>query len=434
MIEHMPKEERAAVLAGVCLGKEREFQISMEELRGLAKACGYAPASIVIQNLKREDPATLMGSGKLEEIKNELWLTGAETVLFQNALSPSQLSNLAKELEAEVLDKTGLILEIFGERARSAEARMQVEYARLQYMLPRLVGLRQNLSRQGGTGGSMSNKGSGEKQIELDRRHIEKRMAELRKGLKEVEGSRETTRKKRSGSGLKLAALVGYTNAGKSTLLNRMIDTYCPDESRRVFEQDMLFATLDTTVRRISPAGKRDFLLSDTVGFIHDLPHDLVEAFRSTLEEVKRADLLIQVVDCSDENFERHMEVTRETLRELSAGHIPMLYVMNKADRCPEERKLPLIAGDRIYMSAKEGIGIPELLSLIEERLYGRAAVCSFLIPYGTGSAESRLREEAEVLEASYEEDGVRLLCRLPEGMCREPWLSPFFMQEGKKN
>lgn len=434
MIELKETNENKAVLAGVCFGEEREFGASMRELAGLAEACGYLAADQVTQNLARADNAFFVGSGKVQEIREALYASGADTVIFLNALSPAQLSNLAKELEAEVLDKTGLILRIFGERARTAEARMQVEYAKLQYALPRLSGLRQNLSRQGGTGGSMSNKGSGEKQIELDRRHIEKRMAELRRGLAAVESGRETMRRKRQNSGLPLVSLVGYTNAGKSTLLNRMLDRWNGDEAhpeahKRVLEKDMLFATLDTTVRKISPGGGKEFLLSDTVGFIRDLPHDLIRAFRSTLEEARLSDLLLQVVDCSDPDWQRHVEVTEETLRELGAGELPMIYVMNKADRCTAESHpdgetpgaLPRISGERrIYLSAANGVGIDELTSLIVKRLYGDRTEETFLFPYSEGAAENRIREQAELLETEYREDGIYLRCRLSKRLLEE--------------
>ena len=414
MDEKLPEvtDGKKAVLAAVKNTGDQEFEASLKELCGLAEACGYQAQTSVTQRLDRPDPATYIGSGKVQEIRQELYLSGAETVIFMNTLTPSQLSNLARELEAEVLDKTGLILQIFGERARSAEAKLQVEYAKLQYMLPRLSGLRQNLSRQGGTGGSMSNKGSGEKQIELDRRHIEKRMAELRRALKEVESTREVMRKKRRASGLPLVALVGYTNAGKSTLLNRMLDTYCPDEEKKVMERDMLFATLDTTVRRIAVGNGRDFLLSDTVGFIHDLPHDLVEAFHSTLEEARLADLLIQVVDSSDENWQRHIETTEKTLAGLGAGHIPMLYVMNKADRGPHPELLPFITGNRIYMSAGSGTGIELLTECIVDSLFGKRMECEFLLPYGAGAVENRLRRETEVILTEYRPEGIYVKCR----------------------
>ena len=419
MFENRETELKRAILVGVNTGTDTDFELSMHELAGLAKACGYVPADTVTQRLAQPENATYIGSGKVQEIREALYTCDAESVLVLNALSPAQLANLTKELSAEVLDQTGLILQIFGERARSAEARMQVEYAKLQYMLPRLVGLRQNLSRQGGTGGSMSNKGSGEKQIELDRRHIEKRMAELRRGLAAVEGDRETMRRRRRNAGIPLVSLVGYTNAGKSTLMNRMLDTYCPDEEKKVLEQDMLFATLDTTIRKIGLGNGQDFLLSDTVGFIHDLPHDLVKAFRSTLEEARLSDLLLQVVDCSDPHYERQMEVTEQTLREIGAGNIPMIYVMNKADRLAEEETsvsagiLPHGTGNRIYLSAKTGAGIAQLTEMITDRIFGKRVSCSFCIPYDDAAAEHRLRQDAEILDAEYREDGIHLRCRL---------------------
>ena len=218
-------------------------------------------------------------------------------------------------------------------RARTREARLQVEPAKLQYLLPRLVGMHEALTRQGGTSGSMSSRGAGEKKLELDRRHIEHRISELRKELDAISRERETQRKRRGQSRIPLVALVGYTNAGKSTIMNHMVERFVGDEEKKVLERDMLFATLDTTIRRINTGNNQDFLLTDTVGFIHKLPHGLVKAFHSTLEEIKGADLLLQVVDVSDPGYQEQMETTRETLRELGAGDIPMLIVFNKADR-----------------------------------------------------------------------------------------------------
>ena len=415
MIETECREGRRAILVGVRIGKANRFDACMQELGRLAEACALVPAGTLVQNLDRPEAATYLGSGKLGELKALAAEAEADCVIFLNALSPAQLSNLARALELEVLDKTNLILQIFDQRARTAEARMQVEYARLEYMLPRLVGLRQNLSRQGGTGGSLSNKGSGEKQIELDRRHIEKRMSELRRGLRQVESGRETQRKKRQASGLPLVALAGYTNAGKSTLMNRMLTDYQADETKQVFEKDMLFATLDTTVRRIMPGDNRDFLLSDTVGFLEDLPHDLIQAFRSTLGEIRLADLILQVVDYSDEEYLQHIAVTEKTLQELGAAHIPMIYVMNKADKVPALTELPLIHGDRIFLSAKKGIGIPALTQLIQNHLFGAQLRRQFLIPYKDAAAEHLLRSEASVLGSEYRAEGIWMDCRLSE-------------------
>lgn len=413
MTEYTQEKRPRAILAGARIQNDSTFEVTMQELAGLAEACGMEPVGELTQNLDRQETATYIGSGKVEELKNMIFLQEADCVVFNNTLSPSQLANLSRELDLEVLDKTGLILNIFSERARSREAKLQVEYAQLQYMLPRLVGLRSNLSRQGGTGGSMSNKGSGEKQIELDRRHIEKRMAELRRELKDMEGDRATQRRKRQNANIPLAALVGYTNAGKSTLLNQMLETYCPDEEKKVMAKDMLFATLDTTIRKITPGNNKNFLLSDTVGFINDLPHDLVKAFRSTLEEAKLADLILQVIDYSDEHYQMHMDVTEKTLRELEASHIPVIYVMNKADKKLPEAQLPLVRGDKIYISAKKGIGMQELLELIQEKLFGNYITCAFLIPYNDGAAEHAIREQAQILESEYRAEGVYIRCSI---------------------
>ncbi|MGN1149030.1 MAG: GTPase HflX, partial [Lachnospiraceae bacterium] len=297
---------------------------------------------------------------------------------------------------------------IFATRAQSREAKLQVEVARLKYLLPRLVGMHDALSRQGGASGSMSSKGAGEKKLELDRRKIEHRIAELSKELEEVSKERETQRKKRQNSRIPQVSLAGYTNAGKSTLMNAMVDAYIQDENKRVLEKDMLFATLETSVRKIDNGRKRPFYLADTVGFIHKLPHGLVKAFRSTLEEVKNADLILQVVDFSDEHYKKHIEVTEETLRELGAGDIPVIYVYNKADLCMEN--LPKVSDNRIYMSAKSGAGMEELLQMITDTLYADNEKTTFLIPYDKGQIVSYLCENAEVIAQNYIENGVHLV------------------------
>lgn len=399
-----------AILVGVNLNENLDFDHSMEELENLAEACEIEAAAQVVQNLPMVNNAFYIGTGKVEEVKNLVSMLDADCVIFDNSLTPSQQRNLQNQLEVPVWDRTNLILEIFDRRARTKEARLQVESANLQYLLPRLVGMRDALSRQGGgagAGGGLSNKGAGEKKLELDRRRIEKRISELNRELKVMEKDRETQRKRRKESELPSVALVGYTNAGKSTLMNKMLDIWMGDTEKKVLEKDMLFATLDTTVRRISPGDNRDFLLSDTVGFISQLPHTLVKAFRSTLEEACTADLLLQVVDFSDPHHREQMEVTQETLKELQAGQIPCLYVMNKADLVMEESELPKVLGDRIYLSAKQGIGLAELLELIQKKLFGDYRECTFLIPYTDGAAVSRLQEQALVRSISYETDGV---------------------------
>ena len=284
------------------------------------------PVKEVVQNLSKPYQALYMGKGKLLEVKEYLEEGSVDVLIFDRSLTPTQLRNLQSLLDYPILDRTTLILEIFAVRAKTREAKLQVESARLQYVLPRLVGMHKALSRQGG-GSGLANKGAGEKKLELDRRRIEKRMSELEKELKKIERERITQQKRRQKSQIPRVALVGYTNAGKSTLMNGMLDKYTRDDSKKVLEKDMLFATLDTTVRRIQTSPDREFLLSDTVGFIHQLPTGLVKAFRSTLEEAKEADLLLHVLDYSDEAFLEQKKVTEETLKELGAGDIPVIYV-----------------------------------------------------------------------------------------------------------
>ncbi len=423
------------LLVGANLNNGEDYLTSLEELGALAQACDMEVAGVTSQTLETVHKAFYIGTGKVDEVKQMAQELCADVIIFDNSLSPMQMRNLQERLEKPILDRSALILDIFARRARSREAKLQVEVARLQYMLPRLVGLHAALSRQGGASGSMSSRGAGETKLELDRRVLEKRLAELRRELKEVGNERETQRKRRMKSGLPRVALVGYTNAGKSTLLNAMLDLYGADEGevqeeRHVFEKDMLFATLDTTVRKIAPPEHHAFLLSDTVGFIHKLPHNLVEAFQSTLEEAKEADLLIQVVDYSDEHYKEQIAVTNQTLKKLQADGIPMLFVYNKSDLVSADAlpglsgvegeevaaHLPVVAkthgesvGDGIYLSAKKRIGMEELVRLIEEKLSGGYRECTLLIPYTDGRAVSYLNENAVVFETAYEEKGVRM-------------------------
>ena len=361
-----PREQ--ALLLGVKLRDGEDFERSMEELWNLAEACGMQVTGQITQNMERPHSALYMGKGKLSEVKEFLEQHPVDVVIFDRQLSPSQLRNLEQLLDCAILDRTSLILEIFAVRARTREARLQVESARLQYILPRLTGMHKALSRQGG-GSGISNKGAGEKKLELDRRRIEKRMSELRRELEQVSKEREIQRNRRQGSGIPRVALVGYTNAGKATLMNSMLDKYSRDPSKRVMEKNMLFATLDTTVRRIHTGPQKEFLLSDTVGFIHQLPTGLIKAFRSTLEEAREADLLLHVLDYSDEACRQQREVTEETLKELGAGDIPVIYVYNKSDLRMQEdgskMTLPRIQENRIYLSAKTGEGIQELVDMI---------------------------------------------------------------------
>ncbi|HNH11272.1 MAG TPA: GTPase HflX, partial [Leptospiraceae bacterium] len=313
---------------------------------------------------------------------------------------------MEKELDLEILDRTSLILEIFAKRAKTREAKLQVESARLKYLLPKLIGSNESLGRQSGGVGTR-NRGSGEKKLELDRRKIEEKISELNKELKLLENERKTQKKMRSKTDFPSVALVGYTNAGKSTLMNAMVEFSQKSESKKVFEKDMLFATLETSVRRISLPENRTILLSDTVGFVNKLPHDLVKAFRSTLDEVRDADLLLHIIDSSHPNFRQQMEVTNETLCQIGAKTIPTIYVFNKADLT--SMKIPSVDGDSVFISAKEKIGITELIQLIIRKAFSRYRECRMLIPYDQGRIVSYLNENAHIKSVSYESNGTLL-------------------------
>lgn len=410
MIENEYRQERG-ILVGINLNNDPTFDLSIKELKELARACHIEVVCIHSQKLSSPNSALCIGSGKLQEIKEDIVLFEATTVIFDNTLSPVQVRNLSRELNAVILDRTSLILRIFEERAKTGEAKMQVELAKYQYMLPRLVGLRDNLSRQGGASGALSNKGAGEKKLELDRRRIEKHINELKQQLAQLELNKATMRKKRSLSSLSQVALVGYTNAGKSTILNALVSRFSQDESKLVLEKDMLFATLETKVRQIAPPGRKPFLLSDTVGFIDKLPHQLIKAFRSTLQEVREADLLLHVVDYSDPDMTEHLRVTQETLQELSAAHIPMLYIYNKIDKA-EAPAVSRQTGNRLYISAKSEEGVVALLNAIEEALSASDKEVTLLLPFSQGHILSLLAREAQILSTEYTPEGTLLTVR----------------------
>ena len=400
---------------------EEEFAHSLEELAELAKACGMEPLDTVTQTLSHINTGLYVGAGKADEIRISAEMFGAERVIFNDTLSPSQIRNLQKLLKLPVMDRTALM-----RRARTREARLQVELAKLRYLKPRLIGMWETQNRQGGASGSMSAKGEGETQLEIDRRTIDHRLSELTKELKGVSRERATQRKKRQGSGIPLVSLVGYTNAGKSTIMNAMLAQYSSDavpegepDKRQVFEANMLFATLDTTVRRITVARGQEFLLSDTVGFIHKLPTSLVEAFKSTLEEVTQADLLVQVVDGSDPHCRKHIEVTKQIINEIGAGHIPMITVYNKADLCDPPAAHPVkgaieqtidgITNVNLYLCAKESSSIECLCRTIFDILHAKRTIRTFLIPYDRGSVVSFLMERSVVLQTEYTAEGTKI-------------------------
>ncbi|MEK8199972.1 MULTISPECIES: GTPase HflX [unclassified Lysinibacillus] len=397
-----------AILVGVNLRNDEHFDYSMEELQNLAEALHVEVVGIVTQNLERVTPSHYVGTGKIEEIKSFYEEAQANLVIFNDELSPSQIRNLERDLATKVIDRTMLILDIFGRRAKTREAQMQVELAQLQYMLPRLVGLHASLSRQGGgTGGGFKNRGAGETKLELDRRKIEDQIVKIKKDLEHVKEQRETQRKQRRKNALPVVSIVGYTNAGKSTIMNQLLTQIGQEEHKQVFEKDMLFATLETSVRQIELPDKKTFLLTDTVGFVSKLPHHLVKAFRSTLEEARDADLLLHVVDVSNAEHAFMMDVTNETLKAVGVEDIPTIYVYNKADIA--NVPYPVVSGDNIWISAKQGIGLEELLQLIRQHIFSHYVTCDMLIPYDQGNVVSYLNEYASVFNTSYEEDGTLL-------------------------
>lgn len=408
-----------ALIVALDLGNDEDFLYDLEELGRLVEACDMEVTGTIIQKADSMNKALFIGTGKVLEVKETAEKEGADVLIFNDSLSPMQVRNLQKETNLPILDRTTLILDIFSKRAKTREAKVQVETARLQYLLPRLSGMHAALSRQGGSGGSgFSNKGAGEQQKELDRRHIEQRLHQLKKELENIAHDKQVQRKKRDLSGMKRVALVGYTNAGKSTLMNRLLSKCGNDPEKQVFEKDMLFATLETTVRKIETEKNKSFLLSDTVGFIHKLPHGLVKSFRSTLEEVKEADLLLVVVDYSDEHYKTQIQVVKDTITQLGAGDREILYVFNKIDKSSTEvakmgKETPVIRGDSIYMSAYNPKHLDALCEWIMQKVYEEYKKASFLFPYDKSHLVHYLKENAQDVEMEYLEEGtkVRALC-----------------------
>ncbi|WP_042273881.1 GTPase HflX [[Clostridium] dakarense] len=392
------------IIVGVNINNEEDFEESMIELKNLCFACDIEVVGEMEQNSKQVNPTYYIGSGKVSELANVIESLEADIVIFNNELSASQLRNIEKILKCIIIDRTTLILEIFAQRAKTREAKLQVEVARLKYLLPRLIGSNLNLGRQSGGVGT-KNKGVGETKLELDRRRIEDKIAVLNKELETLKYQRSTQRNKRKKSSIPNVALVGYTNAGKSSVMNTMVDRFKENEDKKVFEKNMLFATLETSVRSIKLEDNKRFLLSDTVGFVSDLPHDLVKAFRSTLEEVCEADLLIHVVDVSNPNYENHIDVTNETLKQIGAEGIPMIYAYNKVDLIDLYGQ----CDKGVYISAKCNIGIDELIESICKKVFKDYIKCKMLIPYNKGDIVSYLNMNASVTNIDYEAEGSLL-------------------------
>lgn len=385
-----------------------DFDYTMQELANLAEACDMEVKDTVIQKLERPVSASYVGRGKAEEIKTQGKIHDARILIVNDELTPMQIRNLGDLTDMKIIDRTALILEIFASRARSKEAKLQVQIAQLRISLPRLHtdNDKVKLDQQtGGGGGSFNSRGGGETKLEKDRRVIGKRISILKKELKDIEEKQSVTRKQRDASGLRSVALVGYTNAGKSTTMNGLLRACGKDDDKQVFEKDMLFATLDTSVRRLHFKDNKDFLISDTVGFVSHLPHQLVQAFKSTLSEAAKADLLVQVIDVSDPNYRDMIKTTEETLKEIGVENIPMIYAFNKADLT--EAPYPEILGNQITYSAKDPASIEKIVELIKENIFKDDRIATFKIPFSEGRYLDELNVRGTVLETTYEEDGT---------------------------
>lgn len=402
-----PFKDRAVII-GLQMNGQEDFEHSMEELGNLANACDIEVAAVLTQKAERIHPAHYIGSGKIEELSDLLKMLETTIVIFNDELSPSQVRNLEKKLDAAVLDRTTLILNIFAERARSRESQLQVELARLQYVLPRLSGISSSSGRQRGGVGT-KNRGSGETKLELSQRRIEEKITELNRELELLVSQRQTQRRRRQKTEMPVVSLVGYTNTGKSSLMNAMLDKYDAASEKAVLAKDMLFATLQTSVRQISLPDRKRFLLTDTVGFVSKLPHHLVKAFRSTLEEVLESDLLLHVVDASNPDAEQLIEVTNQTLKDLGADKIPVVYVYNKIDLSSGLMKEIQVRKPAVFVSAKTGQGLDHLEDTIKEQLFGHYERVALNIPYDQGHLLSYFHEHANVETIHYEEDGTKL-------------------------
>ena len=406
--ETMQEERQKAVLVGLNNTRREEgvdIEASMDELNELAKAAGAEVLTTVTQNRPNVDPAYFIGKGKVDEIKRLCETFNVNIVIFNDELSGSQIRNLEDALGVNVIDRTALILDIFAQRASTKEGKLQVELAQLKYRLPRLIGLGKQLSQ---LGAGIGTRGPGEQKLETDRRHILKRIDDIQYELKEVRRNRKVQRERRTKSELPIVALVGYTNAGKSTLMNsllKMSEQY--DCGREVYVEDVLFATLDTFLRKLSFPNKLEFILIDTVGFVSKLPHALIDAFKATLEEVRYADLLIHVIDASNEEYSLQKETTLSVLRELDVENKNIINVYNKIDRVPDITLLPR-ENNSLAISAKTGRNLDLLLQYIKNQVGPQVVEVDLLIPYDKGNLISSLHDNGVVVELEYAEEGIR--------------------------
>jgi len=402
----MEQEKRSALLVGLDSGRDPGYSRTMDELKRLAESAGIQAMDTMVQKRSRADGGYYLGSGKREELAARILEEKPELLIFNDDLTPMQVRNLEKELGCPVMDRTMLILDIFARRARTREAALQVEIASLQYMLPRLTGYGITMSRQT-AGSGLHTRGAGETKLELDRRVIGRRIRHLKKELEQLVLQRQTRRSRRKKNDLPVVSLVGYTNAGKSTVMNALVSAWGERDDALVHTEDLLFATVETAVRRIAPEPGKAFLLTDTVGFVSRLPHGLIKAFRSTLEEVTESDLLLHVVDLSDPEHGAHIQVTENTLREIGVRDVPVLYVYNKTDltEYPEPRRQE----GKVFISAGKAEGVGLLVEAILEILFPEPVRMRVRIPYGEGPLAGRIRSGSKVIREEFLEEGVLL-------------------------
>ena len=410
LIEIGEQQERVILFAASTNASD-DAEESVEELRELVKTAGAETVGVVIQNRENIHPGTYLGKGKIQELKEMVWETGATGVVCDDELSPAQLKNLEDALDTKVMDRTMIILDIFAARAKTREGKIQVELAQLRYRAVRLVGLRNSLSR---LGGGIGTRGPGETKLEVDRRRIHERISQLKSELQDVERHRDVVRKQREQSGTLTAAIVGYTNAGKSTLLNKLTGA-------GILAEDKLFATLDPTTRALTLPGGEKVLLTDTVGFIRKLPHHLVEAFKSTLEEARYCDVILHVVDCSNPQMDMQMHVVYETLRRLDIKDKEIITVFNKVDRPDADTACRDMSADyKVKLSAKTGEGIGELLDLFAVILRNRRIYFEKVFAYRDAGRIQTIRKSGQLLSEEYQDDGIHVKAYVPMELFEE--------------
>ena len=401
----MGEQLERVVLAGVQTYDSEDTAESLLELEELTRTAGAVTVGSVMQSRESVHPATYLGKGKLEELKEMIYNLDATGVICDDELTPAQLNNLERELECKVMDRTMVILDIFAGRARTSEGKIQVELAQLKYRAARLVGMRASLSR---LGGGIGTRGPGEKKLEMDRRLIHQRIGQLKEQLEEVRRHRTLIRTQRDKSRTKVAAIVGYTNAGKSTLLNALTGA-------GVLEEDQLFATLDPTTRVLDLPGKQQILLTDTVGFIRKLPHHLIEAFKSTLEEAKYADIILHVVDASNPRKETHMHVVYDTLKQLGVENKKVITLFNKQDLCLDKEQLRDFQADHVLnISARTGEGLEKVKEILEQTLREDQVYIERLYPYEQAGKISVIRKHGQVLQEEYLPEGISVKAYIP--------------------